>query len=72
MKNFLSRKLLVLIVLLLAIGGALVFYIKTKEWTRLDPGIVEHKVFCPEIGFTQSTTVQGGNDFSQLISIKEL
>jgi hypothetical protein len=46
--------------------------IKTKEWTRLDPGIVEHKVFCPEIGFAQSTMVQGGNDFSQLISIKEL
>ncbi len=45
--------------------------IKTKEWTRLEPSVVEQKVFCPEVGLAQATTVQGGNEFSQLISIKE-
>jgi hypothetical protein len=45
--------------------------IKTKEWTRLEPSVAEHKVFCPGIGFAQATTVQGGRDFSQLTGIKE-
>jgi hypothetical protein len=45
--------------------------IKTKEWTRLEPGVAENKVFCPEVGLGQTTTVEGGSDFSRLIGIKE-
>jgi hypothetical protein len=45
--------------------------IKTKEWTRLEPSVAENKVFCPEVGLAQATTVEGGSDFSQLVGIKE-
>lgn len=34
--------------------------LKTKEWTRLDPGSVEHKFYCPGIGLVAVDELHGG------------
>jgi len=41
----------------------------TREWTRLDPGIVENKLYARTIGMVQAVTVKGGADHSELVSI---
>ena len=43
--------------------------LKTKDFTDLEPDVVEHKVFCPGIGQVLTLTVQGGNDREELLSI---
>lgn len=41
----------------------------TKEWTRLDSGVVEKKYYAPGVGFILEDTVQGGNEHSELTTI---
>jgi hypothetical protein len=41
--------------------------VKTKEWTRLDPGILEHKYYAPGIGVVAEVTVEGGNAHVELL-----
>src|SRR5262249_6971462 len=43
--------------------------LKTKEFSDLEPGIVENKVYCSNVGQVLATTVQGGSDFEKLVSI---
>ena len=43
--------------------------LKTKEFSDLEPGIVENKVYCLNVGQVSATTVQGGTDFEMLVSI---
>jgi hypothetical protein len=41
----------------------------TKDFSDLEPGIVEHKVFCPGVGQVSARTVEGGTDYEELVSI---
>jgi hypothetical protein len=42
----------------------------TKEFTALEPGVVDHKYYAPGIGDIKEETVQGGNEKLELVSIK--
>jgi hypothetical protein len=41
----------------------------TKEWSPLDPGVVEHKYYAPGIGFIKSIAVKGEDEYSELVDI---
>jgi hypothetical protein len=41
----------------------------TKEWTRLDPGVVEHKYYAEDVGFILSVMVKGGHERTALVRI---
>jgi hypothetical protein len=41
----------------------------TKEWTPLEPGIVEHKYYKTGVGTLSTVTVAGGSDHSELVSV---
>jgi hypothetical protein len=43
--------------------------LETKEFSKLDPGVVEHKFYVKDIGDVFEETVKGGNDFLKLISV---
>ena len=43
--------------------------LKTKDWSPLEPGIVENKYFAPGVGQILAETVQGGSDREELIDI---
>jgi hypothetical protein len=42
----------------------------TKEFTALEPGVVDHKYYAPGIGDIKEETVQGGNEILELVNIK--
>ncbi len=46
-------------------GGLLV----TKETTRLEPAVAEHKYYAPGVGFILGVMVKGGDERSELVSI---
>jgi hypothetical protein len=41
----------------------------TKEWTPLEPGIVEHKYYKAGVGTLSTITITGGSDHSELVSV---
>ncbi|MFH1680863.1 MAG: hypothetical protein ABIH26_09500 [Candidatus Eisenbacteria bacterium] len=41
--------------------------LETKEWTRLEPGISEHKYYAPGVGLVLEEAVQGGSGRVELI-----
>ena len=41
----------------------------TKEWTRLDPGVVDNKYYAPGVGFIYEINVKGGDEFSELVRV---
>lgn len=41
----------------------------TKEWTRLHPGVVDHKFYAQGIGFLLGVTVKGGDERSELVDV---
>jgi len=41
----------------------------TKEWTPLDPGVVEHKYYAPGVGFILGVMVKGGSELTELVDI---
>ncbi len=41
--------------------------VETKEWTPLEPGIVEHKYYVRGVGDVKEKTVKGGRERLQLI-----
>jgi hypothetical protein len=43
--------------------------LKTKDFTPLEPGVVEHKYYCAGVGFVRAVTVQGGSDMLELVRI---
>jgi hypothetical protein len=43
--------------------------IKTKDWSAIEPDVVENKYFCPGIGQLLAETVQGGTEREVLVSI---
>ena len=44
----------------------------TREWSPLEPGVVEHKWYAPGVGFVKSTTVKGGTEEFVLVDIKQI
>ena len=42
----------------------------TREWTPLEPGVVDHKFYVPEIGTVLEETVQGGDEVNELVRIR--
>jgi len=50
-------------------GGAYTNVVRTKEWSDLAPGIVEHKSYAPGIGMILAVAVEGENERSELISV---
>lgn len=42
----------------------------TKEWSPLEPGVVENKYYAKGVGFIYSEMVQGGNETLALVRIR--
>jgi hypothetical protein len=40
----------------------------TKEWTPLEPGVVDHKYYVRGIGTVLEHTVKGGSERNELVS----
>lgn len=43
--------------------------LETKEWTDLEPGVVEYKFYGSGVGMLKTVMVVGGNDRSELVSV---
>jgi len=43
--------------------------LQTKEWTPLEPGIVESKFYALGVGLVKETTIEGGTGYMDLIDI---
>lgn len=44
--------------------------LKRKEFTRLEPNLLEEKFFVPGVGLVREQTIRGGNGFTELVSVK--
>ena len=42
----------------------------TREWTPLEPGVVDHKLYVRGIGTVLEQTVKGGDERNTLISVR--
>lgn len=42
----------------------------TKEWTPLEPGVLDHKYYVRGIGTVLEQTVKGGNERNELVSFR--
>jgi hypothetical protein len=42
----------------------------TREWTPLEPGVVDHKLYVRGIGTVLEQTVRGGDERNELVSIR--
>ena len=42
----------------------------TKEWTPLEPGVVDHKLYVRGIGLVEEETVKGGNERDVLTAVR--
>lgn len=50
--------------------GSFTDCLKTKEWTPLEPDVVAHKYYAPDVGFIMEIMVEGGTERVELIDIK--
>jgi hypothetical protein len=46
------------------------FALLTREWTPLEPGVVDHKVYVKGIGTALEETVKGGEELNELIAVR--
>jgi hypothetical protein len=44
--------------------------LKTKEWTPLEPGVIDNKYYVRGVGTVLERTVKGGNERNSLVSFK--
>jgi hypothetical protein len=42
----------------------------TKEWTPLEPGTIDHKLYVRGVGMVEEKTVRGGDEHSVLVSVR--
>jgi hypothetical protein len=42
----------------------------TKEWTPLEPGVIDHKIYRRSTGLVNEQTVKGGDERATLISVR--
>jgi hypothetical protein len=40
----------------------------TKEWTPLEPGVLDHKLYVKGVGLVDERTIKGGNERNTLVS----
>jgi hypothetical protein len=45
------------------------FKIGRQEFSLLEPGVVDNKWYANKVGEVREATVQGGNDFLELVSV---
>jgi hypothetical protein len=50
--------------------GSFTNVLKTKEFSLLEPGVVDNKWYAKKVGEVREATVQGGNDFLELVSVR--
>lgn len=50
--------------------GHFTHVLETKDFSPLEPGVVEHKFFAPGIGEIKAVMVQGGSEEQHLVSIQ--
>jgi hypothetical protein len=43
----------------------------TKEWTPLEPAVIDHKVYVRGIGVVREETVKGGQERAELVSVRK-
>ena len=43
----------------------------TEEWTPLEPGVLDHKLYVRGIGTVLEQTVRGGDERNTLVSIRQ-
>jgi hypothetical protein len=43
--------------------------LETKEFSPLEPGVVEHKFYAPGVGQLSTIMVQGGSEESHLVKV---
>jgi hypothetical protein len=43
--------------------------LRTREWTPLEPGVIDNKYYARGIGQVEERTVKGGREFGRLVSI---
>ena len=41
----------------------------TKEWTPLEPGVVDHKYYVRGVGTVLEQTIKGGDERNELVSV---
>jgi hypothetical protein len=44
--------------------------LKTKEWTPLEPGVIDNKYYVRGIGTLYEATIKGGDEHLELVSVK--
>jgi len=49
--------------------GSFTGCLETKEWTALEPGVVEYKYYGTGVGMLKAVMVVGGDDRSELVSV---
>ena len=42
----------------------------TKEWTPLEPDVIDHKYYVRGIGTVREQTVKGGQERMELVSVR--
>lgn len=42
----------------------------TREWTPLEPGVVDHKLYVKKIGTVLEETVKGGDEVNELFAVR--
>jgi hypothetical protein len=42
----------------------------TKEWTPLEPGVIDHKFYVRGVGTVLEQTVRGGSERNELVSFR--
>lgn len=42
----------------------------TREWTPLEPGVVDHKLYVKGIGTVLEETVKGGDELNELVAVR--
>jgi hypothetical protein len=45
--------------------------LRTRDWTRLEPGTVEHKYYPPGVGTIYEEQVEGGGGHLELLEMTE-
>jgi len=44
----------------------------TKEWTPLEPGVLDHKFYVRDVGLVLETSVKGPREVNRLVSVQHL
>ena len=42
----------------------------TREWTPLEPGVVDHKHYVRGVGTAREETVRGGDELNELVAVR--